>query len=262
MDVCGTGGDARGTLNVSTAVALVVAAAGVPVAKHGNRAASSNSGATDVLQALGIATGLPPKSAETQLRDRNITFLAAPNYHPALVGLASLRRRIGRRTIFNLLGPLLNPGRVTRQLAGVYAAEWITPLAEALRDLGSQRAWIVHGDGLDEITASGTTQVARLHDGAIDTFVLNPRDYGVALSPPSAIAGGTPADNAAALTRLFEGQSGAYRDIVCLNGAAALVIAGKAAEFDEGLAICRRMLDDGLALALLRALQGDSNHVG
>ena len=262
IDVCGTGGDGRSTLNVSTAVALVVAAAGVPVAKHGNRAASSKSGATDVLQALGIATDLPPARAQEQLENRCITFLAAPSYHPALARLIPLRRRIGRRTIFNMLGPLLNPGHVTRQLAGVYAPEWIVPIAETLRDLGSEHAWVVHGDGLDEIAVSGTTRVARLDDGAIDTFDLDPRDHGIPLWPLSAIAGGTPHENAAALTRLLEGQPGAYSDIVCLNGAAALSIAGKVGGLGEGLALCRRMLTERTALTLMRTLQEDSKNAG
>ena len=258
IDVCGTGGDAKGTLNVSTAVALVVAAAGVPVAKHGNRAASSSSGATDVLDALGVATGLSAGAAAQQLARRGITFLAAPNYHPALVKLAPLRRRIGRRTIFNLLGPLLNPGRVTRQLVGVYDKDCTRPLAEALSLLGSRHAWVVNGNGLDEITVTGPTHVVSLRDGTIDAFELDPLDYGVALAPVEAIRGGTPAENAAAMIRLLQGEPGAYRDIVCLNAAAAFLIAGQSSDFAEGLDLCRQSIDSRAALTLLRALQQDS----
>jgi anthranilate phosphoribosyltransferase len=262
IDVCGTGGDAKGTLNISTAVALVVAAAGVPVAKHGNRAATSQSGAIDVLEALGINVDLPPAAASQQLASRNITFLAAQAYHPVLVGLAPLRRKIGQRTIFNLLGPLLNPGHIKRQLVGVYSRELTLPLAQTLQALGSDRAWVVNGDGLDEITITGPTHVTSLKESILENFTLDPRDYNIPLAGLSAIKGGTPAENAAAMICLLEGEQGAYRDIVSLNVAASLLIAGKVADFASGIALSRQTIDNGKALALLRSLQQDRSHDG
>ena len=255
IDVCGTGGDQAGTLNISTAVSLVVSACGVPVAKHGNRAASSRSGATDVLEALGIRIDLSPAEAERQLNEQGIAFLSASFYHPALARLAPLRKSLGRRTIFNLLGPLLNPAKVSRQLVGVFSPDWVQPMAEALRRLGSQRAWVVHGEGLDELTVTGPSQVASLNDGVISTFDLDPRAFGFAYASFSALKGGSPIENATSLEQLLDGIHSAYRDIVLLNSAAALIVAGKTATINEGAAMARDAIDSGATKTLLNALR-------
>ena len=256
LDLCGTGGDGLGTLNISTAVSFVVAACGVPVAKHGNRSASSRSGAADVLEALGVNISLDPQAAASVLAEAGLVFLFAQTHHPAMKHVGNARKQIGRRTIFNLLGPLANPARVAHQLVGVFSSDWLVPYAEALKALGSSHAWIVHGrDGLDEVSISGPTQVAILDDGAVTTREITPEDGGLARRPLAEIAGGNAAHNADALRHLLEGASpGAYRDIVLLNASAALMVAGRAKDIKDGVAMAVRALDTGAARAKLEAL--------
>jgi anthranilate phosphoribosyltransferase len=254
IDCCGTGGDGHGTLNISTAVAFIVAACGVPVAKHGNRAASSRSGAADVLGALGIGVATPAQ-AEAMLKTHGLTFMFAPNHHPAMRAVGGLRRELGFRTLFNLAGPLSNPAGTKRQLVGVYDPRWLMPVAEALQRLGSEAAWVVHGsDGLDELTITGASDVAILVDGAIERRTITPEQFGLRRSALADIQGGEPAENAAALTRLLDGEQGPYRDIVLLNAAAAFIVAGKAADIPAGMTLAAGALDDGRARALLTAM--------
>jgi anthranilate phosphoribosyltransferase len=261
IDVCGTGGDHAGTVNVSTAVALVVASCGVPVAKHGNRAASSRSGSTDVLQALGISTDLTPADAEAQLARWGITFLSAARYQPALAHLAALRKSIGRRTIFNLLGPMLNPARTARQLMGVYAEDKIELMAEAVARLGYELVWIVCGGGLDELTVTGTSRVASIDQGLVRFSNVDPEQHDIPIWPLDALKGGDPEANAVALIRVLEGgETGPYHDIVRLNSAAALVVAGRVASLGDGLSIAGKALESGAALTLLQNLQKDSTN--
>jgi anthranilate phosphoribosyltransferase len=261
IDLCGTGGDGLGTLNISTAVSFVVAACGVCVAKHGNRSASSRSGAADVLEALGININLEPEAAAAVLRDTGLVFLFAWNYHPAMRNVGNARKQIGRRTIFNLLGPLANPARVTRQLVGVFSADWLVPYAEALKALGSNQAFIVHGrDGLDEISISGPTQIAILDQGAVTTREIAPEDAGLIRWPLAEIRGGDAAHNAAALRHLLEGQaSGAYHQIVQLNAAAALIVAGKVKDLREGAEMADDAIRSGRAHATFNKLLLASN---
>lgn len=261
MDLCGTGGDGLGTLNISTAVSFVVAACGVPVAKHGNRSASSRSGAADVLEALGINIGLEPDTAASLLHETGLTFLFAQTHHPAMKQVASARKQIGRRTIFNLLGPLANPGRVRRQLVGVFSSDWLAPYAKALKALGSERAWIVHGrDGLDELSISMPTQVAILDQGAITTGEVTPEEAGLKRWPLAEIAGGNAGHNAAALRSLLEGDApGAYHQIVLLNAAAALNVAGKAQNLRQGAEMADEALRSGRAHAAFNKLLLASN---
>jgi anthranilate phosphoribosyltransferase len=255
MDVCGTGGDGRGTLNVSTAVTFVLAGCGVPVAKHGNRALSSRTGGADVLTALGIDVDVPMERLGQILAETGCTFLFAPRHHAALRHAAGPRVELGTRTIFNLLGPLANPARVRRQLTGVFDAVWARPMAETLAALGTEAAWIVHGQGLDELTTSGENQVVALRDGAITAFTLLPEEAGLPRSPESAILGGDARHNAAALEALLRGAPGAYRDTVVLNAAAALVVAGKAADIADGAGQAAACIDAGAAGARLDALR-------
>ncbi|MBP6030296.1 MAG: anthranilate phosphoribosyltransferase [Sphingobium sp.] len=251
IDVCGTGGDGQHTLNVSTAVALVVAACGVPVAKHGNRAASSKAGGADVLEALGVNLAITPDVAEAQLHDLGICFLFAQAHHPALKRLAPIRKSIGKRTIFNLLGPLANPARVRRQLVGVAKPALVGVYAEAMRLLGTERAMIVAGDeGLDELSISGVSQFVSIGFDLGHTIIA-PEGAGLPRHPLSAIRGGDPAYNAAALRRLLEGEAGAYRDAVLLNAAAALIVAGQARDGEDGIEEAAEAIDKGLANALL-----------
>lgn len=251
IDCCGTGGDGHGTLNISTAVAFVVAACGVPVAKHGNRAASSRSGATDVLAALGIGL-VSAAQAERMFAAHRLTFMSAPNHHPAMRAVGGVRQELGFRTLFNLAGPLSNPAGTTRQLVGVYHPRWLLPVAEALKRLGSTAAWVVHGsDGLDELTITGTTEVAILADGTITRRSVTPEDAGLPRARLADILGGEPAENAAALTRLLEGETGPYRDIVLLNAAAALIVAGKVADLKAGAALAAACIDMGAPRRLL-----------
>jgi anthranilate phosphoribosyltransferase len=260
IDLCGTGGDGLGTLNISTAVSFVVAACGVPVAKHGNRSMSSKSGAADILEALGVKIDLAPQAAESTLRDTGIVFLFAQTHHPGMRHVARARQAIGKRTIFNLLGPLANPAQVKRQLVGVFAEEWLTPYAEALRALGCERAMVVHGrDGLDELTTTNITYVATLADGEITRSEIAPEDAGLPRSTLADLQGGTAAKNAEALKALFAGETGAYRDIVLLNTAAALMVAGKAKDIMTGVELARRALDSGAAKAKLEQLVIVSN---
>jgi anthranilate phosphoribosyltransferase len=261
IDLCGTGGDGLGTLNISTAVSFIVAACGVPVAKHGNRSASSRSGAADVLEAMGAKIGLEPEKATRVLAQTGIVFLFAQTHHPAMKHVGSARKQIGRRTIFNLLGPLASPARVTRQLVGVFSSDWLVPYAEALKALGSRRAWIVHGrDGLDEMSISGPTDVAILENDAITMREVTPEDAGLKRWPLAGLTGGDAAHNAGALRRLLEGDApGDYRDIVLLNAAAALIVAGKAATLREGAAMADTALRDGRAHRVFDDLVAASN---
>ncbi|MBR0678671.1 anthranilate phosphoribosyltransferase, partial [Roseomonas alkaliterrae] len=225
MDIVGTGGDAAGTLNISTAAAMVVAGCGVPVAKHGNRALSSRSGAADALSALGISLDVPFERLPAVLREAGMVFLMAPRHHASMRHAAGPRVELGTRTIFNLLGPLANPARVKRQMTGAFAPEWLRPMAEALARLGSERAWLVHGQGLDELTLAGESQVVSLEaDGSIREFTVTPEDAGLPRAPTEALRGGDPAANAAALEALLQGAAGPYRDVVLLNAAAALIV--------------------------------------
>jgi anthranilate phosphoribosyltransferase len=258
IDVCGTGGDNAGTLNVSTAVTFVLAGAGVPVAKHGNRALSSRTGGADVLSALGVNVDVPLERLPAVLRAANCVFLFAPRHHAALRHAAGPRVELGTRTIFNLLGPLANPARVRRQLTGVFSADWARPMAETLMRLGSEAAWIVHGQGLDELTVAGENQVVALANGAIRSFIVTPEDAGLPRAPIAAIRGGDAETNAAAMLALFDGASGAYRDTVLLNAAAALIVAGRAVDLRAGVAEAARSLDSGAALAALETLKRET----
>ena len=257
IDCCGTGGDGHGTLNISTAVAFVVAASGVPVAKHGNRAASSRSGAADVLGALGIGLASPAQ-AERMLKAHGLTFMFAPHHHPGMKAVGTIRKELGFRTLFNLAGPLSNPAGTTRQLVGVYDPHWLMPVAEALSRLGSTSAWVVHGsDGLDELTITGPSEVAILTEDGIEGRIVTPEDAGLPRAALADIEGGDPAQNAAALLRLLDGEVGAYRNIVLLNAAAALIVAGKATALTAGVALAAAAIDGGQARALLAALKQD-----
>lgn len=253
IDVCGTGGDGHHTLNVSTAVSLVVAAAGVPVAKHGNRAASSKAGAADTLEALGLDLDRATETAEATLTDLGIGFLFAQQHHPALKRLAPIRRAIGERTIFNLMGPLANPAGVRRQLVGIARPAYVPIYAEALAELGVDRAMIVSGDeGLDELSLAGGNDIAEIdRTSVIAMRRLAAAKLGLSTHPVAAIRGGDAAYNAAALRSLLQGEHGAYRDAVLLNAAAALVVAGAADDFAEGVEEAAETIDRGLAFALL-----------
>ena len=261
IDLCGTGGDGLGTLNISTAVSFVVAAAGIPVAKHGNRSASSRSGAADVLEALGVRLGLEPAHAGQVLKQTGIVFLFAQTHHPAMRHVGAARKAIGRRTIFNLLGPLASPARVRRQLVGVFSADWLEPYAYALQELGSTNARIVHGlDGLDEVSISMPTRMAVLDNQTVTLGETTPEEAGLPRHPLSAIVGGDAPHNAAALTALLDGNTGdAYRDIVLLNAAAALMIAGAVPDMKQGVAHATEALETGAARHKLNQLIEASN---
>ncbi|WP_149538110.1 anthranilate phosphoribosyltransferase [Siccirubricoccus phaeus] len=255
MDIVGTGGDGSGSLNISTATGLVVAGCGVPVAKHGNRALSSRSGAADALAALGVNLDVKLERLEEVLATAGMVFLMAPRHHASMRHAAGPRVELGTRTIFNLLGPLANPARVTRQLTGAFSPAWLRPMAETLGRLGTERAWMVHGQGLDEIALCGETQVAALEDGAIREFTVAPEDAGLERAPPEAIRGGEPAENAAALLALLGGARGPYRDIVLLNAAAALIVAGRTESLRAGAALAAEAIDSGAAAAVLGRLK-------
>jgi anthranilate phosphoribosyltransferase len=260
IDIVGTGGDGHGTYNVSTLAALITAACGVPVAKNGNRAASSKSGASDVLEALGVRIGLSPDTAEACLKEAGLCFMAAPAHHIAMRHVAPVRAELGTRTIFNLLGPLSNPAGVTRLLLGVYSRAWLTPLAEVLRNLGTERVWLVHGaDGLDEITVTGVTYVTALEGGTIRSFEVAPEDVGLPRAALADLKGGDAAHNASALTAVLAGAKTPYRDIAIFNAAAALVVAEKAANLGEGAKLAAAALDEGRAAAVLAKLVKISN---
>ena len=255
VDVCGTGGDGGGTLNVSTAVTFVLAGCGVTVAKHGNRNLSSLTGGADVLAALGVNVDVPLERLPSVLREAGCAFLFAPRHHAALRHAAGPRVELGTRTIFNLLGPLANPARVQRQLTGVYDPKWLRPMAETLRQLGTTHAWLVHGQGLDELTVAGTSHVVELRDGEMREFAVGPDEAGLPCSPIKALRGGDPAVNAAALLALLDGQGGAYRDTVLLNAAAGLIIAGRAGNLRNGAALAAAAIDGGQARAALDKLR-------
>ncbi|RVV99436.1 anthranilate phosphoribosyltransferase [Mesobaculum littorinae] len=255
IDIVGTGGDGKGTLNISTATAFVVAGAGVPVAKHGNRNLSSKSGAADALTQMGVEVMVGPEVVERALAEVGIGFMMAPMHHPATKHVMGPRSELGTRTIFNILGPLTNPAGVTRQLTGAFSTEVIRPMAETLGQLGSEVAWIVHGsDGTDEISIAGPTAVAALADGHVEMREIAPEDAGLPQHPFEAILGGTPAENGAAFRALLNGEAGGYRDAVLLNAAAALIIAGRAADLRTGVEIARESIDSGAALARVEAL--------
>ncbi|WP_431284827.1 anthranilate phosphoribosyltransferase [Humitalea sp. 24SJ18S-53] len=255
IDVVGTGGDSAGTLNISTAAALVVAGAGVPVAKHGNRALSSKSGAADAMTALGVTLDVPIERLPQVLASAGMVFLMAPRHHAALRHAAGPRVELGTRTIFNLLGPMANPARVTRQMTGAFAPEWLRPMAETLLRLGTTSAWLVHGQGLDELTIAGPSQVVAIRDGLLHEFSVSPEDAGLPRAPASTLKGGDPAENAAALLALLEGARTPYRDCVVLNAAAALVVAGRAADLREGAVLAAQSLDSGAAMNVLDRLK-------
>jgi anthranilate phosphoribosyltransferase len=268
MDIVGTGGDGKGTLNISTATAFVVAGAGVVVAKHGNKNLSSKSGAADALSEIGVNVMVGPDVVERAINEIGIGFMMAPMHHPATRHVMPARAELATRTIFNLLGPLTNPAAVRRQLTGVYSRDVLRPMAETLRELGSERAWLVHGgDGTDEISIAGKTWVVELKDGAISEFEIEPSDAGLPVHPFKAIAGGTPKENAAALRALLEGAPSAYRDAVLLNAAAALVVAERANTLQEGVGLARKSIDSGAALDKAGRLAeltrlGDQEHTG
>jgi anthranilate phosphoribosyltransferase len=252
IDLCGTGGDGHNTFNISTATGFVVAACGVPVAKHGNRSASSRSGTADVLEILGVKIDMEPHAAEMCLAETNFCFLFAPHYHTAMKYVAPVRKQLGFRTIFNLLGPLSNPAQVKRQLIGVFSADWIETLAHVLKELGSEKAWLVHGaDGLDELTTTAATHVASLRDGIVERFDVTPEDIAIRRVPLAALKGGDAKDNAASLLRLLDGEHGAFRDIVLLNAAAALVVADKVNDLKAGALMAAEAIDSGRAKAVL-----------
>jgi anthranilate phosphoribosyltransferase len=260
VDIVGTGGDEAGTLNISTASAIVVAACGVPVAKHGNRALSSKSGASQVLEALGVKLDLTPAEIGASVDTAGIGFMFAPMHHPAMKHVGPSRSEMGTRTLFNLLGPQSNPAGVRRYLLGVYAEEWVEPVAAALLANRAVKAWVVHGsDGLDEITTTGPTHIAQIEGGSLTTFEISPEQFGLPRATLDDLRGGDPADNARAMTELFNGAPGAYRDIVLLNSAAALFVADRVDTLDTGIALARAAIDSGKAKDTLARLVAVSN---
>jgi anthranilate phosphoribosyltransferase len=259
IDIVGTGGDGTGTYNISTLAAMIVAGAGVPVAKHGNRALSSKSGAADSLSALGVKLDIGPDMIARCIRDAGIGFMFAQMHHSAMRHVGPSRVELGTRTIFNLLGPLSNPAGARRQLLGVFAPQWVVPLAEVLRDLDAESVWVVHGDGLDEITTTGTTQVAALEGGNIRTFELTPEDFGVPRVKLDVLKGGDGIVNAAALRDVLSGAKNAYRDISLANAAASLVIAGKAETIHDGMRLATQSLNSGATAVALEKLIAVSN---
>lgn len=263
VDCCGTGGDHSGSYNISTAVAFVVSACGIPVAKHGNRAASSQSGAADVLETLGLNLDLSPEQCEIALNQLGFCFLMAPHFHSSLKPLSALRKELGFRTIFNLLGPLANPANTHRQLLGVFDKAWVQPMAEALQKLGTISALVVHGsDGMDEITLTGATHCARLQNNEITEFTLTPDDFGLPTIQAKDILGGDAATNANALKKLLEGQKSAYRDTVLANASATLVLCGKATDYRQGVALAANAIDNGTALKVLNDYISFSKEAG
>jgi anthranilate phosphoribosyltransferase len=260
IDVVGTGGDASGSFNISTCAAFIVAGAGVPVAKHGNRALSSRSGAADVLGALGVNIDLSPEQVSRCIREAGIGFMFAPAHHPAMKNVGPTRVELGTRTIFNLLGPLSNPAGVKRQMVGVFSRQWIEPLAHVLKNLGSEAVWVVHGsDGLDEITTAGATHVAALENGVVRTFEITPEVVGLERVKPEALRGGEAKENALALGDVLKGKRGAFRDVAMLNAAAGLMVAGRAKELKQALALAQTSIDSGEAAVRLQRLIAISN---
>ncbi len=263
VDLVGTGGDASGTYNISTCASFVVAGMGIPVAKHGNRALSSKSGAADTLMALGVNLELTPEQISTCIGKAGLGFMFAPAHHSAMKHVGPARVELGIRTIFNLLGPMSNPASVKRQMVGVFAEKWLEPLAHTLARLGSTKAWIVHGsDGLDEITTTGLSYCAALENGEVTRFVIDPEALGINQAAPEDLVGGDAAHNAVALKRVLEGELSAHRDIVLLNSAATAVVAERADTISEGLEMARASIDDGKAQAAMEALVSVSNSFG
>ncbi|KPU84372.1 anthranilate phosphoribosyltransferase [Marinosulfonomonas sp. PRT-SC04] len=255
MDIVGTGGDGKGTLNISTATAFVVAGAGVVVAKHGNRNLSSKSGAADALGEMGINVMVGSKVVEKALKKIGIAFMMAPMHHPAIAHVMPTRAELGCRTIFNILGPLTNPAGVKRQLTGAFSHDLIRPMAETLLALGSEKAWLVHGsDGTDELSIAGVSWVAALENGAVTEFKINPEDAGLPVHPFEDILGGTPAENATAFRALLDGEKSAYRDAVLLNSAAALMVADKVSNLKAGAEMAAISIDSGAAKQKIIAL--------
>ncbi len=260
IDIVGTGGDNVGTWNVSTLAAILAAACGVKVAKHGNRAASSKSGAADVLTALNVKVGLPPDHVARCIGEAGLGFMMAPTHHASMRHVGPVRIELGTRTIFNLLGPLSNPASVKRQVVGVFSPGWLEPIAETLRELGSERVWVVHGaDGLDEMTTTGPTHVVELKDGKITRFDVTPADAGLKTSTIDELKGGDPAVNAVALKGVLQGARNAYRDIAVLNAAAGLVVAERAGTLADAARQVEAVIDSGAALATLNRLSAVSN---
>jgi anthranilate phosphoribosyltransferase len=263
VDIVGTGGDGAGSYNISTLAAIIVAACGVRVAKHGNRAASSKSGAADVLSSLGVRIGLDTPQLEICLAEAGLCFMFAQTHHASMRHVAPVRVELGTRTLFNLLGPLANPAGVTRQLLGVPSGAWMVPLTEALRDLGSERVWTVHGsDGLDEITTTGPSAVVALENGAIRHFTITPEEVGLPRARPEDLKGGDPGYNAAALRAVLDGARNPYRDIAVINAGASLVVAGAAPGLGDGVEQAAAALDSGAAKGALQRLVDVSNAVG
>ncbi len=256
VDTCGTGGDGRGTFNISTAAALVASAAGVAVAKHGNRSVSSKSGSADVLAALGVKIEIDPETAGRTLDQVGITFLFAPLLHPAMREVMPVRRELGMRTIFNVLGPLTNPAGARRQVMGVYSEALVEPIGQVLCDLGAEHALVVHGDGLDEITTTGSTTVSEVRDGAVRTYTLEPERFGLRRVRVEDLAGGKPEENAALLRQVFGGETGPLSDVTALNAGAAIYVAGLAPTLEEGYESARAALASGAAARKLEALVG------
>ncbi|MEL6219302.1 MAG: anthranilate phosphoribosyltransferase [Pseudomonadota bacterium] len=255
MDIVGTGGDGKKTLNISTATAFVVAGCGIPVAKHGNRALSSKSGAADALSEVGVSTMVPAEVAERALAATGICFMMAPMHHSSMRHVQPVRMELGTRTVFNILGPLTNPAGVKHQLTGAYSKEWLRPMAETLGRLGSETAWLVHGsDGTDEVSIAGPTHVVALCSGEVVETEVHPEDAGLPVHPFEAISGGAPEENAAAMKALLAGEAGAYRDAVLLNAACALQVVGRGTALTDGVAMARESIDSGAARAKLEAL--------
>ncbi len=262
VDVVGTGGDASGSFNISTCAAFIVAGAGVPVAKHGNRALSSKSGAADVLQALGVQIDLGAEQVGACIREAGIGFMFAPAHHPAMKNVGPTRVELGTRTIFNLLGPLSNPASVKRQMIGTFSRHWIEPMAQVLKNLGAESVWVVHGsDGLDEITTSGASNVAALENGEVRLFEVTPEEAGLKRAKPEALRGGDAEHNAKALRDVLKGKPGPFRDVSILNAAAALIVAGKTKGLKDGAALAAKAIENGEAQGRLDRLIKVSNTV-
>jgi anthranilate phosphoribosyltransferase len=260
IDIVGTGGDHSGSYNISTLAAIIVAACGVPVAKHGNRAASSRSGAADVLSALGVKIGLGPEGLERCLAQAGLCFMFAQSHHASMRHVAPVRVELGTRTLFNLLGPLSNPAGVSRQLLGVFSDTWLEPLTQVLKELGSERVWTVHGsDGLDEITTTGPTHVVALENGSVRRFTITPEEVDLPRARPEDLKGGDPAHNASELRAVLDGRRTPYRDVAVLNAAASLVIAGAARDLREGVERASQAVDSGAAKGTLDRLIAVSN---
>jgi len=259
IDIVGTGGDAKGSYNISTCTAIVTASCGVPVAKHGNRSLSSKSGASDCLTALGVNIELSPSQITDCIEEAGIGFMFAPAHHSAMRYVGPSRVELGTRTIFNLLGPMCNPAGVKRQLLGVFAPQWVLTAAKVAQKLGSEKLWVVHGQGFDEVTVTGTTQVAELADGAIKTFEISPADFGFDVASESEIAGGDATENAKALHEVLDGKPSAYRNMVIMNTACSLIVADKASDLQDGAEQAAKAIDSGASMATLKRLIQISN---